>query len=36
MIGLSREYIRENECQWDYVCRLISENSQIITKEDEE
>ena len=36
MIRLSREYIRENESEWDYVCRLISENSQIITKEDEE
>ena len=36
MIWLSREYMREDESEWDYICRLISENSQIITKEDEE
>ena len=36
MIKLSGKYIRKNECQWDYICRLINESIQIITKEEDE
>ena len=34
MIRLSREYIRENESEWDYICRLISESCKCNYSED--
>ena len=34
MIRLSGEYIRENENEWDYICRLISESGKYNCSED--
>ena len=34
MIRLSREYMRENESEWDYICRLISESGKYNYSED--
>ena len=36
MIRLSREYIRDGESRWDYICRLISESSAKNNSEEDE
>ena len=36
MIRLSGEYIREDESDWDYICRLINESSKYHSLEDKE